>query len=317
MALHHYVSQVHLKRFYSPTLNELMYAVRKSDLKRFTPTSKAVCRLDEGNTNEYLTEPRAIEEFLKTVEGKYNAGVAALESGQPDQETIYVVAGFASYVMACSPAAMRINSAPLQGALEVTARLAEKSGLIPAPPANLGGKDLAELLDSGKVKIAIDPKYPQAIGIANVLQQVALFGNFRWDILINEHGDCPFFTSDFPVGIEPTPDPRVLNRIVPLAPTVAVRFQPDIRTPTHLANFEFRGFSFQRRKVTRHEAVEINRVLVRSAEDTVFFRDDSPWVAAFVEKNRHFRIETENIQFPQPEGTLLWSRQAIVPFRRE
>jgi hypothetical protein len=75
VALDHYVSQVHLKRFYTPALNELMYAVRKSDLKRFTPRSDDVCRIDEGNTNRYLTEPRAIEEFLKPVEHRYNAAI--------------------------------------------------------------------------------------------------------------------------------------------------------------------------------------------------------------------------------------------------
>jgi hypothetical protein len=34
MALDHYVSQVHLKNFYSPAMAGLMYAIRKSDLKR-------------------------------------------------------------------------------------------------------------------------------------------------------------------------------------------------------------------------------------------------------------------------------------------
>ena len=316
MALDHYVSQVHLKRFYSPALDGLMHAIRKSDLKQFTPNSKAVCRIDEGNTNDYLTEPRAIEAFLKTLEGKYNAAVSALEVGKPDQESIYVVAGFVGYVLTCSPAAMRINSAPLKGVLEMTAKLVEKNGLIPSPPAAFGGDGLAELLESGKVKFKVDPKYPQAIGIANILQRVATFGNFHWDVLINEHNDCPFFTSDFPVGNEPTADLRVLNRIVPLSPTIAVRIQPDINLSRSLANFDFRNFSSHRRKVTRREAIEINRLLVRSAEDTVFFRDDQPWVAGFVEKNRHFRVETENIQIPQSQGTLQWSRQAIMPFQR-
>ena len=109
---------------------------------------------------------------------------------------------------------------------------------------------------------------------------------------------------------------RVLNRIVPLAPTIAIRIQPDINLSRSLANFDFRNFALQRRNVTRHEASEINRLLVRSAENTVFFRDDRPWVAGFVEKNRHFRVETENIQIPQPQGPLQWSRQAIMPFQR-
>ncbi|WP_372785766.1 hypothetical protein [Phenylobacterium sp.] len=140
MALDHYVSQVHLKRFYSPALNGLMHAVRKSDLKSFTPTAKAVCRIDEGSTNKYLEEPRAIEEFLKPIEAKYNAATAALQAGKPDHETIYVVAGFAGYVMSCSPAAIRINTAPLLGALDVTAKMMERSGKL--PPEN--GHDVSK-----------------------------------------------------------------------------------------------------------------------------------------------------------------------------
>jgi hypothetical protein len=35
MPLDHYVSQVHLKNFNSVALGELMYAIRKSDLKKF------------------------------------------------------------------------------------------------------------------------------------------------------------------------------------------------------------------------------------------------------------------------------------------
>jgi hypothetical protein len=52
LALDHYVSQVHLKNFYSPAMNGLMYAIRKSDLKRFPTKSQDVCRIEEGSTNE-------------------------------------------------------------------------------------------------------------------------------------------------------------------------------------------------------------------------------------------------------------------------
>jgi len=317
MALDHYIPQVHLKRFYSPALgNSRMYAIRKSDLNRFEPNSKSVCRIDEGSTNDFLTEPRAIEEFLKTIEGKYNAAVSVLKASKPDQKSIYVVAGFVSYVLTCSPAAIRINSGPLEGMLVNVAKLSDKEGAIPPPPESIGGKNLTELLESGKVKFKIDPKYPQAIGISNILQKVAIFGNFHWDVLINEHIDCPFFTSDFPVGNEPTADLRVLNRIIPLSPTIAVRIQPNIELSRSLANFDFRKFSYHRRRVTRREAIEINRLLLRSAEDTVFFRDDQSWVKGFIKKNRHFRVETENIQIPQAQGTLQWSRQGIEPFQR-
>ena len=202
MALDHYVSQVHLKRFYSPELGELMYTTRKRDLKSFTPNSKAVCRTDEGNTNDFLVDPRAIEEFLKRIEGKYNRSVSLLETGNPNNEAVYVIAGFLSYLLTCSPAAMRMNAELMKENVEAITKAADARGAFAPPPAELGGKDLTDLLDSGGIKIVVDPKMPQAVGIANILNRVAAFGNCKWDILINEHENCPFFTSDFPVANE-------------------------------------------------------------------------------------------------------------------
>jgi hypothetical protein len=78
MPLDHYVSQVHLKQFNSPALDGLMHAIRKSDLKRFPARSRDVCRIEDGSTNAYLKEDRAIEEFLRDVEPRYDASLAKL-----------------------------------------------------------------------------------------------------------------------------------------------------------------------------------------------------------------------------------------------
>src|SRR5215475_8201703 len=64
MPLDHYVSQVHLKNFYSPLLGELMYAFRKSDSKKFPTKAQDVCRITDHNTNPFLQQPRVIEDFL-------------------------------------------------------------------------------------------------------------------------------------------------------------------------------------------------------------------------------------------------------------
>lgn len=312
MALDHYVSQVHLKRFYSPELGELMHAIRKSDLKSFTPNSKAVCRTDEGNTNDFLTEPRAIEEFLKTIEGKYNGSVSLLESGKPNTEAVYVIAGFLSYLLTCSPAAMRMNAEVVKGNVEALAKAADAKGAFPPPPTELGGKDLTDLLDSGGIKIVVDPKMPQAVGIANILDRVAAFGNCQWDVLINEHKDCQFFTSDFPVANEQSDDPRVVNRVLPLAPHIAVRFKPDINERG--ADFAFKNFSFERKKITRQEAIEINRLLARSAEDTVFYAHKQNWVEPFIRKNRNYRMETQ--KFDAGNGLPTRYHQGVVFFDR-
>jgi hypothetical protein len=100
MALDHYVSQVHLKRFYAAALDgRKMFAFRKSDNLSFPCGSEDVCRLSEGNTNAYLTEPRLIEDFLQLVEPKYNAACAAFMADRITPDDVFVLAGFAAFIM--------------------------------------------------------------------------------------------------------------------------------------------------------------------------------------------------------------------------
>jgi hypothetical protein len=223
MPLDHYVSQVHLRHFYSPALSELMFAVRKSDGKTFCCNSKSVCRIEDGSSNAYLRKDRLIEEFLQFVEPRYNRSLRKIYDNSFDQESILSIAGFVAYVMACSPAGIRILSDPLRASLESTSAILDRDGDLAAAPNILGGKSLTKLLEDGTVSFKIDPKFPQALGITSIIGWVSVFGNSRWEILRNEDNDTPFFTSDFPVGLERSPDPRVLNRIVPLAPDIAIR----------------------------------------------------------------------------------------------
>jgi Protein of unknown function (DUF4238) len=96
MPLDHYVSQVHLRQFYSPALGgKQMYGFRKRDGHVFPCGSKDVCRVQNGSTNEYLLNDRAIEEFLKSIEPKYNEAIAELRTGRPSHATVHVIAGFA------------------------------------------------------------------------------------------------------------------------------------------------------------------------------------------------------------------------------
>lgn len=312
MPLDHYVSQVHLKNFYSPMLGNRMFALRKADMKAFTPDAQSVCRIEEGSTNRYLLEPRAVEEFLKDIEPRYNEAVTNVIEVDIRPQTVYVLAGFIAYVLSCSPAGIRIHSGPLKGVVEETGRMLDSKGEISVPPPTLGASSLTELFASGKVRVEIDPKYPQAIGIASILQRTNTFGNFVWEILVNET-DSPFFTSDFPIAIEPTTDLRIINRIVPLTPRLAVRLHPDISLDTNAADFSFKGFRRKIRRASREEVVRINALLVRCAESTVFFSRNDDWVERFVRKNSYFRIESRTQRIPYQRGSLLFSSLKIVP----
>lgn len=317
MPLDHFVSQVHLKNFYSPKLGGLMYAIRKSDLRLFTPNAQSVCRIEDGSTNSYLREDRAIEEFLKGIEPKYNAALAKLSADNIDPECIYVIGGFVAYVLACSPAGMRIQSEPLKGSVEETARILDSKGSLPTPPPQLGGESLTELLRIGKVRVEIDPKYPQAIGIASILSHIVMFGNFKWEILIDPFDDSPFFTSDFPVAIEKTNDLRILNRIIPLAPNLAIRIHPDLALDREHTDFSFPDFRHTIRKLSRPEVTSVNRLIVRCAETTVFFRDNYEWAQKFVKKNASFRIEPRTQRMPYGNAALLWFTQEVSETRND
>jgi len=312
MPLDHYISQVHLKKFYSPVLGNRMYAIRKSDLKVFMPRSEDVCRILDGSTNAYLRENRLIEEFLKTIEPNYNLALDRLMRREIDPVCIYTIAGFVAYVTACSPAAMRLASGPLRGVVETTNEMMEAEGELPPPPAALAGTGLVDLLRRGTVDIKIDPKYPQAIGINGILKRAALFGNFKWEILRNESRGTPFFTSDFPAAIQVTDNRWIFNRIVPLAPDLAVRIKPDPNVDRARVDWSFANFGYGVRNVDRDEAMKFNRAIVRCAENAVFYRDDHPWVEPFVSKNRHYRIEPLILKRRTRRGVLQISTHRIV-----
>jgi hypothetical protein len=207
---------------------------------------------------------------------------------------------------------MRIQSGPLKASLEATAAILDAQGLFPPPPPSLGGKTLTELLDSSAVKFRVDPKYPQAIGVGSILAMTTTLGNFEWEVLHNEFADSPFFTSDYPIAIERTDDARIVNKIFPLAPNLALRIKPDVRIDSRRANLSFANFRSRSRGINHAELLDINCTLVRCAEDLVFYRDDRPWVQPFIAKNRHYRIEPDTQKLATPSGTALISTLRVA-----
>lgn len=303
MSLDHYVSQVHLKNFYSPDLGgKQMHALRKKDLYGFPCSSRDVCRLNEGSTNEYLREPRKIEEFLETIEPKYNSSLEKLRLREIDQETVYVLSGFAAYIGVCSPTAMRLHAEPLRTIVDATARVLEQTGALGEVPSYFEGKSISDLLDTSEIKIKIDEKYPQAIGIASILQRASSWGNSSWEVLLNQDEKSPFFTSDFPLAIEITQDPRVLNRIIPLSPDIALRIKPDINLDRNELDLSFKKFRVSYKKISGKQVRCVNELIVRCAENLVFYRDKEEWVQRFVTKHSPYKIVAKTVRLPQGTG---------------
>lgn len=319
MPLDHFVSQVHLKRFYAADLSgKKMHAFRKSDGRTFPCGSEDVCRIADGNTNEFLHEPRLVEDFLKMIEPRYNASCAALLAGKVSQNDIFVIAGFVAYVMACSPAAMRLGAAPMDAMLPLEMALMERAGAFEdfPPPPEFEGKTITNLLQEGDLIIETDIKYPQAIGIRNIIGQLTAYGNFHWDILINDHAGNPFFTSDFPVAVEPSGNPVVVNRIIPLTPFLAIRICPRLELDRHRLPPTFDYFSYKMFRLNGEAVRSINRTIVRCAENLVFSSVAAPWIGSFVNKNARYRVEIETAHLPKGTGFLSVSKTIVKESRR-
>jgi hypothetical protein len=150
------------------------------------------------------------------------------------------------------------------------------------------------------------------MGISAIKEHTATLGNFKWEILQNDFADSSFFTSDFPVAIEKTDDPRILNRIVPLSPNLALRIRPDLKLDRSKSDFSFSNFSYRRHKVSHNELVKLNCLIVRCAEDAVFYCGDHPWVRPFIAKNRFYRIDPYTHKLSTSNGTLLITTQRAI-----
>ena len=165
----------------------------------------------------------------------------------------------------------------------------------------------------GLVAVDVDPKFPQAIGIASIIRNTVLFGNFHWEVLHSGFTDSPFFTSDFPIAIEETSDSTVLNKIVPLSPDIAIRIMPDRARKPGSEQVDFRNFSYSSRDLTRKQVGRINQLLVRCAEELVLLRDNHEWVFDFIKRNASFRIETKVSKLLNASGIVC--RQEITKCR--
>jgi hypothetical protein len=103
-----------------------------------------------------------------------------------------------------------------------------------------------------------------------------------------------------------------MNKIVPLAPDLAVRILPDIRLSRMEPDLTFKSFSHKQRTLKRADILDVNRLIVRCAEDILFYRDDREWVPSFIAKNCGYRVDTIVSQIPHGSGFLTVASQRIV-----
>ena len=87
--------------------------------------------------------------------------------------------------------------------------------------------------------------------------------------------------------------------------------RPDVQLSRAPVDLTFPLFSCEGRPVSRSEVIQVNRLIVRCAEDCVFYRDRHAWVAGFIEKNRGYRIESVVSRIPTGRGIFTSASQMV------
>lgn len=305
MALDHYVSQVHLKQFLRQTDKKLLFAIRKSDLSAFTPRPRDVCRVEDGSTNQYLTENRAVEEFLKEIEPAYEPCLARVAAGELDWNARQVFSGFLAYIETYTPAAVRMFEPMTRTLLERTAKLMEKSGgLEPIDAPQLPdwhGKTLSQLTEEGKVKADIDLKMPQAMATTQLLKIRHSLASSDVTVL-KPTGRGRFLTSDFPSVILAYFQNKFAQRFLPISPKLGLVFH----THTFIEGREEVHHSFV--DIGERKAQSINDEIMKAAENLVFSTHRYPWLLDRMKMFRNYRVES----VVETAGPMIISQQRAV-----
>ena len=81
---------------------------------------------------------------------------------------------------------------------------------------------------------------------------------------MNDREYGTYFTSDYPVAIETFDTDTPINRIVPLAPDLAVRIVPDLSLKGKKPDLSFPGFTHTFKELRPKSVMDLNRKLVNA-----------------------------------------------------
>lgn len=306
MPFDHFISQVYLRHWIAGDMGSCLRAIRKSDLYSFRPSPRAICKVQDGNTNRLINQPRKMEETFSLVEHGYNRAISNIIRGLYDQADLLTIARFTACILEASPTALRLHNPFLEKLLSETAVMLDAKERLP----KLRGRRFSRLLSSGSLRFKVDGRYSQSFGASDMERTAQMLTHGSWEFLHNKFVDSSFFTSDYPVALESTNDWRINNKIVPLTPELALRIRPSFRTSE--SDKPFADFTVTRKVISRKTVTDLNRLIVRSAEQLVIFRDDLKWIPGFIKNNADYRVVSKVMKFRKHENDfILLSKQVL------
>lgn len=323
MSKDHYIAQTYLKHFIDPKFGTLMHAYRKHDLKYFTPTTKDICYEEGWDTNPYFQDSRAVDQYLKIVEPKWNRGVDNIEDLLRYEEVKYFMAGYIAVMASCSPTAVRTSTESIANIIassgEMIAHQIQVQPELFPDVKPLPQETFDKIMETGGLKANIDPKFSHAQMISNLLDMQWHFYKSPWMILVNET-DSPFLTSDFPVAYYyAKPESQIPYRYVPISPRHSILIKPSLEDANRkFPKEEMKQFPNTTVDITavKHKFVRIlNILMVQGAESLVLSAKNESWIPNLVKRHKDWCMDSGTVRMPYDDGELIISR--MKPRKKE
>jgi hypothetical protein len=302
----HFTAQTYLKHF--ATKSNDVWVYDKETLSVALREPKAICYERGWSDNPYFQEDRLLEEYLKIYENRWNEAVKLFCAGSVTSEEYRfakeVIAGYVAALTFNTPARIKAGQGSLEHIKKAEIKVLRKNNGLPRPPK--GFEHLLENFEN-KIKVEVDPKFPQAVG-ASKLYKIAktLFGS-RWLYLRNTT-EIPFVTSDNPACLWYPSEMGHAQTYIPLNPQSAILIAYD----PNRSQDDLNGDSVA--DIKPAAIGKFNDLQIKSAENLIISNTKSDEILEKVELYRHWRFRATAIHLP---GNLLITKWQPVEMKND
>lgn len=297
----HFVPQTYLKHFGDPAVGGMLHGYSKISGKYFPAWPKDICREPDGDIAAYLSRPKLLGDFRKVFESGWDRTIGNVARRTVTTEDRFIIAGFMAALLTCTPGWRRVVIKVARDLAVENLRLAHRMCKAHGPiPADFPVEELA-MVERGELRIDIDSEWIKASVVSHLSLQFWRIFHSDWRIVINESNE-PFLTSDYPVAVLPHVfQGAAFGRSLPLSPSscLFLAFRPELALPENTSSLLLSALEEESRgQMTWAVAQSIgvgnlNRVQVRSAEDSVLTNVPSLDLQRTVARNAHIGMDVE------------------------
>lgn len=309
----HFVPVTYLKRFCDQNRSNLLHTYAKDDRKVSYTCSKPrkICIEKGGDENPYFKDPTIIRDLLGELEPRWSDAVDRLIHDNTDADARYIVSGLVAYMSTWVPAVRKVFVGLMEDELEALrpmfARQAENDVQDP-----IERRMLVEGLLNPKIIVSVDPHFPRAIVLQNMVQLAGRLFEGNW-MLCKAPAEKHFITSDNP-AVKWHRDHRDFlgKTFLPLTPEWSVIILPNPDKPKVDIRALVPG-DIEAGVMSVEAFGELRELTIKCADRIVISSRHDEIVMNMTHKYRKWRLANLHDTFPSEDGYLSLFRMRPLP----